>query len=160
VKLAKKADTNGASLRFRRSYLALATKQRPHPSMNNLADDPFDATAIGLMAATAPDPSKPGVHLVQVRVDLHNLQFEQREGKWVAGFDLGLALEAGGNVPPPVSNKSMTLSLTDDQLKQGLAAGLLVDNSVPSPAKPSVLRVVVQDRANGQAGSVRLPIQP
>jgi hypothetical protein len=72
VKLAKKADTGGASLRYRRNYIAYNSKQQPRPSMNNLVDDPFDATGIGLMAAAGPDPSKPGMHKVQVRVDLHD----------------------------------------------------------------------------------------
>ena len=160
VRLAKKPETSGASVRHGKSYLALATKQESRPSMNQLVDDPLDATAIGLMAAAAPDPSKPGVHMVQVRVDLHNLQFEHRADKWIAAFDLGLALETGGGGAPPVSNKPMTLTLTDDQYKQALAAGLLVDNSIPSPTKPVILRVAVQDKGTGQAGSVRVPLQP
>ena len=159
VRLAKKPATNGAALRYRKNYWALGEKQQPHPAMNELVDDAFDATAIGVMAVTAPDPSKPGVHQVQVRVDMNNLQFEHRADKWVAAFDLGLAVE-DGSARPAVSNKSMSLNLTDDQLKQGLAAGLLVDNTVPSPAKPVRLRVVVQDRGSGLAGSVRVPVAP
>jgi VWFA-related protein len=160
VKLSKKPETNGASLRYRKNYLALASKQQPRPTMNELVDDAFDATSIGVMAAAAPDPSKPGVHQVQVRVDMGNLQFEHRGDKWVAAFDLGLAMETGAGGAPQVSNKSMSLNLSDDQLKQGLAAGLLVDNAVPSPTKPVRLRVVVQDKSSGLAGSVRIPILP
>ena len=160
VKVGKKPETNGASLRYRKNYLALASKQQPRPTMNELVDDAFDATSIGVMAAAAPDPSKPGVHQVQVRVDMGNLQFEHRADKWVAAFDLGLAMETGTGGAPQVSNKSMSLNLSDDQLKQGFAAGLLVDNSVPSPTKPVRLRVVVQDKSSGLAGSVRIPIVP
>jgi VWFA-related protein len=158
IKLAKKSETSGASLRYRRNYMAFSAKQRPYPSMNDLADDAFDATAIGVMAVTAPDPSKSDVHQVQVRVDLNNLQFEHRGGKWVASFDLGFAVEGLSSGPPQVSTKSLSLNLTDEQVKQGLAAGLLVDNSVPSPPKPVRLRVVVQDRGSGLAGSVRVPM--
>ncbi|HEY7338754.1 MAG TPA: VWA domain-containing protein [Bryobacteraceae bacterium] len=164
VKLAKKPETNGASLRYRKNYLALnpksAAAQQQRAAMNELVDDAFDSTGIGLMAATAPDPSKPGVHAVQVRLDLRGLQFERRADKWLAAFDLGLAIETPGGPPPMVSNKAMSLSLTDDQLKQGMSAGLIVDNTVPTPPKPAILRVVVQDKGSGMAGSLRLPLNP
>jgi VWFA-related protein len=160
IKLAKKTEANGATLRYRKNYLALPSKQQPHPAMNDLVDDPFEATAIGVMAVAVPDSSKPDVDKVQVRVDLNNLQFEHRADKWIAAFDLGLAMEGIASGPPVVSNKSMSLNLTDEQLKQGLNAGLIVDNTVPSPPKPTRLRVVVQDRGSGLAGSVRVPIAP
>jgi VWFA-related protein len=165
VKLAKKADTNGATLRYRKNYVALnpksAAAQQERPTMNELAADALDATTIALMAAAAPDPSKPGIHAVQVRVDLSGLQFEHLADKWVAAFDLGMAIEGdAGRAQPQVSNKSMNLALTEDQFKQGLRAGLIVDNTIPSPSKPAILRVVVQDKASGLAGSVRVPVNP
>jgi VWFA-related protein len=165
VKLAKKADANGAMLRYRKSYLDLnpksAAAQQERPVMSELVADSFDATTIALMAAAASDPNKPGVLTVQVRVDLNGLQFEHLADKWIAAFDLGLALEAGPGAPQPqVSNKTINLSLTDDQLKKGLRAGLIVDNTVPSPPKPVVLRMVVQDKASGLAGSLRIPLNP
>jgi len=49
--------------------------------MKVLVDDPFDSTAISLMAAAAPDPSTLGVTKMQMRVDLKGLQFERRDGK-------------------------------------------------------------------------------
>ena len=51
-------------------------------------------------------------------------------------------------------------NLTDAQLKQGLTAGLDVDNTVPAPTQPSHLRVVVLDKSSGSAGSVRIPLAP
>jgi hypothetical protein len=48
--------------------------------------------------------------------------------------------------------------LTDEQLKQGLGSGLIIDSAAPTPAQPSRLRVVVQDKSSGSAGSVRIPI--
>jgi VWFA-related protein len=161
VKVAKKPETSGAQLHYRKSYLAdnlqSAAAAQQRPDMGALVADAFDATAIGIMAASAPDPSKPGIHKVQVRVDLGDLQFDHLAGKWVASFDLGLAMEAAGK-QSSVSNKTMNLSLTDDQLQKGLKAGLIVDNTVPSPAQPTRLRVVIQDKGSGAAGSVRIPL--
>jgi VWFA-related protein len=166
VKVAKKPDTNNAQLHYRKSYVADNPQSAAgkHPEMGALIADAFDATSIGVMAASAPDPSKPDTRKVGVRVSLGDLQFEHLAGKWVASFDLGLSMEADNGKPDALSNKvsskTMNLSLTDAQLKQGLTAGLDVDNSVPAPTQPTHLRVVVQDKSSGVAGSVRIPLSP
>ena len=98
---------------------------------------------------------------MQVRVDLADLTLERKGDKWTGAFDLGLELQGTGRQPSSQVNvKTIPLSLSDDQLKQGLRAGLLIDNTVPTPAQPMKLRVVVQDKISGAAGSVRLPIGP
>jgi VWFA-related protein len=162
VKLAKKPETGGAQLHYRKSYVAdnlqSAAAKQQRPEMGALITDALDATAIGIMAASAPDPAKPGTHKLQVRVDVGDLQFEHVAGKWVASFDLGLSIEAAHGKQSAMSNKTMNLSFTDEQLQQGLRAGLIVDNSIPSPAQPARLRVVVQDKGSGSAGSVRVPL--
>jgi activator of HSP90 ATPase len=130
--------------------------------MTELSAEQLDSTLIGVMAASAPDPSKPGIHFVQVRVSAADLQFERRGDKWTASFDLGLSIETGargGN--SNVSVKTINLpEFTEDQLKQALAAGLDIDNTVPSPSQAAKLRIVVQDKVSGAAGSVRIPIGP
>ena len=78
-------------------------------------------------------PNRPGIDAVQVRVDLKDLQFEKRADKWYASFDLALAIESGGE--PKVSVSPNSLSLSDDQLRQGLVGGVTIDNTVPAPDK-------------------------
>lgn len=154
VKVAKKPETSDAKLSYRKSYIAAAHRERP--PMTELVADRLDANRIGVMAASAPAPNRPGIDAVQVRVDLKDLQFEKRVDKWFASFDLALAIESGGE--PRVSVSPSSLSLTDDQLKQGLAGGVTIDNTVPAPDKAATLRVVVQDKSSGEAGSVRIPL--
>jgi hypothetical protein len=154
VKLSKKTDTSGAKLLYRRSYLANARPQ--HPEIKELVADRLDANRIGVMAVAAPAPNRPGVDAVQVRVDLKDLQFERRADKWFTSFDLALAIEAGGE--PRVAVSPNSLSLSDDQLRQGLAGGVTIDNTVPAPDKAATLHVVIQDKASGEAGSVRIPL--
>jgi activator of HSP90 ATPase len=129
--------------------------------MTELSAEQLDSTLIGVMAATAPDPSKPGIHVVQVRVSGSDLQFERRGDKWTASFDLGLSIETGPRAGSNVSVKTINLpEFTEDQLKQVLTAGLDINNTVPTPPQPAKLRVVVQDKVSGAAGSVRIPIGP
>ena len=162
VKLAKKPETSGATVIHKKSYMATSaqTDQQQRGGMPELIADPLDATSVSIMAATAPNPSKPGNHAVQVRVNIADLQFERKDDKWAAAFDLGMAIETLDGKPSRVITVPNKLSLTDDQLKKGLAGGLIVDSAAPTPAQPSRLRVVVQDKASGAAGSVRIPIGP
>ncbi len=153
VKLSKKAETSGAKLLYRKSYIAAA--RTDHPQINELIADRLDANRVGLMGVAAPAPNRPGVDAVQIRVDLKDLQFEKRVDKWVASFDLALAIEAGGE--PKVAVSPESLSLSDDQLRQGLAGGVTIDNTVPAPDKPATLRIVVLDKSSGEAGSIRIP---
>jgi VWFA-related protein len=154
VKVSKKPETSGAKVSFRKSYMA--TAQREHPQMDELVSDRLDANRIGVMAAAAPAPNRPGIDAVQVRVDVKDLQFEKRADKWFTSFDLALALEAGGE--PKISSSPKSLSLSDDQLRQALTGGVTIDNTVPAPDKAATLRVVIQDKATGEAGSVRIPL--
>ena len=158
VKLGKGADTAGAKLFYRRDYVALKTAAAAAqaPTMNELIVDEANASGIGIMAATAPDPAKPGVHDVQVKVELADVQLEHRGDKWVGAFDLGFAL-VGAN---KVNVNTVNLNLTDEQVQQALKQGMVVDNTVPSPDKPTQLKVVVLDKTRGAAGSVLLPIAP
>ena len=166
VKLAKKPETAKASVRHRKNYAALNAQamatQQPRAAMGVLSGDALDASAIGIMAATAPSPNQPGIHQVQVRIDVTDLTLERKGDKWTGSFDLGLALQGSGRqASSDVSVKTITLPpLSDDQLKQAMTAGLVVDNTVPTPAQPMKLRVVVQDKVSGAAGSVRIPIAP
>jgi VWFA-related protein len=160
VKLVKKPETNGATARYKKNYLATQAQaaQQQRPALAELVGDAFDATAVGIMAATAPDPAKPGFNAVQVRVSLSDIQFERRADKWVAAIDLGMAIEGANGKASSAVTVPTNLSLTDDQLKQGLTSGLIIDSAAPTPAQPSKLRVVVQDKNSGAAGSVRIPI--
>lgn len=154
VKLSKKAETSGAKISYRKSYLAAA--HREYPQINELVADRLDANRIGVMAAAAPATNRPGIDAVQVRVDLKDLQFEKHADKWFTSFDLALAIESAGE--PRVSVSPNNLSLSDDQLRQGLAGGVTIDNTVPAPDKAATLRIVIQDKATGEAGSVRIPL--
>ena len=157
VKLGKKAS--GAKVFHRKYYVAQppSTLEEQLPTMSELVADEADATGIGIIAATAPDPARPGIHLVQVKVKLSDLQLEHQGSRYIGGFDLGLA---SANAGSSVSVKPISLNLTEDQMKQALIQGIVIDNTVPSPEKDSQLRVVVQDKTRGTAGSVRIPIGP
>lgn len=54
--------------------------------------------------------------------------------------------------------EKLKISLTGDRLTEALGSGYMVRRSFASGQPAGELRVVVQDRVTGEAGSVRLPI--
>ncbi|HEY4363381.1 MAG TPA: VWA domain-containing protein [Bryobacteraceae bacterium] len=160
VKLVNKPETKGATPRYKKSYMATppqaALKQRP--GLSDLIRDAFDATEVGVMAATAPDPNKPGMNLVQVRVTLGDVQFEHRADKWVGAIELGMAIEDMNGKATNAVTVPTPLNFSDEQLKKGLVSGMIIDSSAPAPAQPGRLRIVILDKTSGAAGSVRIPI--
>lgn len=162
IKVANKPETKGTTLHFRKHYYAIAPGGAAgiYP-MAELVADPLDASAIGLMGASGPDPNKPNVHLLQVRVDVADLTFVRQGDRWHADFELGTSARLKDDkTDGPINTKPMALNLTDDQYKQGLASGVIIDNSLPSPTKSGMIRVVVQDKLGGRVGSIRVPVNP
>lgn len=157
VKLAKKPETAGATLRYRKRYLA--SKQDPRlntPPVGELAVDPLNATAITLAGYAEPDPARPGVQKVHVMVDLRDLRMEHMGDHWKGAFDLGLYLldRAGARGGAQVIN----LNLTDAQVNKALASGMVVDSAIDTRNQSAELRAVVRDKISGAAGSVRIPV--
>ncbi len=146
---------SGAALEYRKKYFASKAspdwQRMPLPS---LANDTLDATAIGLVVASALDAQKSGFDTVEVKVDANDLQFEQKNGKWSAVLDMAISADTPGQQGG--INRTLNLDLSDDQLKQARVSGLVVSNSLPSSV--GRIRVVVQDHNSGAAGSMRLQL--
>lgn len=156
VKLAKSSATAGATLRYRKRYLA--SKQDPRldtPPVGQLAVDPLDATAITLAGYAEPDTARPGVQKVHVMVNLGDLRMEHLGDHWKGAFELGLYFldSAGAKGSAQVIN----LNLTDDQVKKAIASGMVVDSAIDTKNQATELRAVVRDKTSGAAGSVRIP---
>ena len=157
VKLGKKPETNGATVRHRKKYFA--SKQpgggvRVDP--NELLTDAADARALSLTAAAVPIPTKPGVYKIDMLMNLAELQLQPRNGKYAGGFDLAVTLEAPN--PPRGNFQTFNLDLTDEQVKQALKSGLGFDVELATNGQAGKIRVLVQDRVTGNAGSVRIPV--
>ena len=157
VKLAKKPETAGATLRYRKRYVA--SKQDPRlgtPAVGQLAVDPLNATAITLAGYAEPDLARPGVQKVHVMVNLGDLRMEHMGDHWKGAFDLGLYfLDAAG---AKGSSQVISLNLSDDQVNKALVSGMVVDSAIDTKNQAAELRAVVRDKTSGAAGSVRIPL--
>jgi VWFA-related protein len=156
-------------LTYRQVYLAakLSTAAPPgsssddRPSIGDLFRNPLDATAIGLTAAIVADPAKPGTRQIQATVDLAGIQLRHEDGRFLGSFQMAARFEYEEAdvlmVTPPIV-QTVSVSLTDAEFAAIRASGYSVTQQMPEGLKPGTAHIVVQDAANGAAGSLRIPI--
>ena len=146
----------GVSLRYRENYFASRTlaDANHRPSLEQLLHDTLDAAEVGLRAETQPDQERPGFYNVRLSVDLHDVQLDHQDARWVGALDVLLYMEGA----PSAYRLSRKIAVPEDQLAAALETGITVDASIGLLAPTGDLRVVVQDQATGAGGSVRVPL--
>ncbi len=155
VAVSHKAAAKGAlELHYRTEYLATPKAPPNQISLADVFDSPLNATNIGLTAAAAPDH-------VNLTVNLADVQLKKQEDRWVGSLRLAARLESstGGVITAatPVL-ETVTIRLTDQQLRDRLTTGLVLPLSIPPGDRTGSLRIVIQDATNGAAGSLRLSL--
>jgi len=149
-------DRRGVSLRYRENYEASKTPSAAteRPTSEALLTDPLDATQLELVAETSPDQARPGSWRVRVSVDLHNVQLARQNDTWVGAVDVSWFIEGSRTARTMTTN----VKIPEDQLAAALEKGIVVNDSIAPDGQAGELRIVVQDRATGAAGSVRVPL--
>ena len=87
--------------------------------------------------------------------DHPDLKFEQLADKWAGSFDMaiGIAGTQGGAV------ETFSPVWTNDDYQRALKENLIVSKSIQTDGKAGVFNVVVQDKASGAAGSIKVPFK-
>jgi VWFA-related protein len=157
VSLVKKPATEKARLTHRKQYLAWGPKAPPEarlaPSLEEIIADPVPATGVGLMAVVNADPAKPGVQVLDIRVSAADIQFQPQGDQWTARFDIAISVEGR----PGASVKTYNPTVNSDLLRQILAGGMDVRESLEVGPGPGVFRISLLDAASGKAGALRVP---
>jgi hypothetical protein len=144
-------------MRYRESYFATKAQNEAEerPSPERLLQDPLDATQLGLFARAATDAGNAGLLDVQVLVDLHDVQLRKEDGKWVGSVEVSFHLEGA----KAAQIATQQIEIPDDQLASALDRGFVIRRSIEWPGKASDLRVAVEDKTSGAAGSLRIPLR-
>jgi len=147
---------HGVNLRYRRSYFAQRETDAisDRPALDRLLKEPLDASQIQLLVRTAPNPDRAASLEVRVNVDLHDVQFRREDAQRKGEIDLAFYVEG----VEKVMNKTIQLEIPDGQFASFLEKGLDAETSIDEAAGARALRVVVQDKATGAAGSVTVPL--
>jgi hypothetical protein len=142
-------------VRSRKGYFATKLQPATGPeALGSLLRDPLNSTAIGITTDTAADPANPGSYIVHAVVDLHDIHLEHQSDRWLGTFDVSLFVEGAK------TSRTMTIKidLAEAQLAGALEKGMEVGNTIRLDGPSGELRVVVQDRATGAAGSIRVAL--
>jgi VWFA-related protein len=159
-----KVARNDVEVRHRTGYFAVkdeAPSERERRTiMADLLSSPLDASQIGLQAAAQPEPangnSKANAFRLQLRVDAADLQLERRNDRWVGNLDVAIRLESSKQ--KDVELRTVALDLTEENFRTALVRGLVMSETITTDKPADRVRVVMQDRATGFAGSLSVPL--
>jgi VWFA-related protein len=158
--LSVKVAGKNQDVRHRQGYFALDAKAAASGQwrdvLNELMQNPLEATKLGLRASATPVANKPGIYSLEVAVDLKDLHLEHRKDRWVAMLAFATQLS------PSPSNKgsveTMQVSLTEDRLRAALRDGYVFRRTMAAGDLTGELRVVVEDPTSQAVGSVSVPV--
>jgi hypothetical protein len=121
-----------------------------------LLSSPFDASRIGLQAAVQLAPSGNGAFRILLKVDAADLQLEHRNDRWAGVLDVAIRLESSKQKAVP--SQTSVIDLSEESFRAALLRGLTLEETVTTDRQSDRVRVVLQDRATGLAGSLWVPL--
>jgi VWFA-related protein len=145
------------SLTYRQVYLAAKPAAAPPEeklSIGDLFRSPLDATAIGLTAAIV-------ANQIRATVNLADIQLRREDGRFVGSFQLASRFEykdAGVLMVTQPVVQTVTINMNEAELAAARVSGFPVTQPVPADVNRGSAHIVVQDAANGAAGSLRVAI--
>jgi VWFA-related protein len=158
--LSVKVGRNDVEVRHRAGYFALkdeAPNEKERRSiMIELLSSPLDASQIGLLASAEPAPANAKAFRVLLRIDVSDLYLEQRNGRWAGLLDLIVRVESSKQ--KAVQIRTIPLDLSEEGYRAALARGVVLEDTVTTDRPTDRIRIVVQERATGFAGSLWLPL--
>jgi len=156
VKVARK----GVDLRYRKGYYATDLKQtsekQSERNVQEIFATPLEATGIGLTARLDPHPRQAGVYQLTMTFNLQELHLEREKNNWVGLIRLATYFPAASK--PNGTEETIKITLTEPRLREALATGYTIRKWLIAGNRSGDLRVAIEDRATGAAGSVKLQL--
>jgi hypothetical protein len=156
VKIHGKApDKQTLEVHYRPGYLATKVPvPAAAPAPEELYDGRVNSARIGLLGQAMAEAQHPGLYDVRVTVDLHDIQLDRKDGRFIGAFDLAVVKPSSKGT---VMSGTAAVNLTEEQLGKALENGFPVMVAGVEPQSGGI-RVVVRDRATGTAGSLLVPV--
>jgi VWFA-related protein len=156
VKVARK----GVDLRHRKGYYATdlkeATEKQSQQTVQEIFTTPLESTGIGMAARLDPYTRQAGVYQLTMTFNLQELHLEREKDNWVGLIRLATYFPTASK--PNGTEESIKITLTEQRLRESLANGYTLQQMVIAGNRTGDLRVAIEDRATGAAGSVKLPL--
>lgn len=146
----------GVNLRYRRNYLASPATgaANDRPTLQQLLNDASDQVELEVAASASPADAEPGSWQVKVNVNIRDLQLANEDSRHGGEIDVSFHVEGA----PKVVTKTLRVAIPDDQFAAFLEKGIETTQTIDAADSAAAVRVVVQDRTSGAAGSVTVPL--
>ncbi|HUJ30609.1 MAG TPA: VWA domain-containing protein [Candidatus Acidoferrum sp.] len=153
----------GLDVRYPKGYFASkdapATENERHNNFLAAIRSPLDSSVIALIVKID-RVEKPAAHSLQITgsIGLKNLQVTQKGDMRTGAVEMYIIeQDAAGNVLHQTSNR-LRLNLTEQQYQKYLQSGIVFREYAQPNQNAAVLRVLVQDPATSEVGSVIIPL--
>jgi VWFA-related protein len=150
----------GVTILVRQSY----TAEKAAPAINlkdrndALFRSPFDAADIGLSVAAGPGPQPHTLHL-RIGIDTQDLLLAPRSGAFAAQLIFSVVAFLPDNKMQSYDPLPVNLNLTPEQVEKMKRDGMHLGHDVTLPEGVKKVRLLVEDRAAGLAGTVTIPVE-
>jgi VWFA-related protein len=156
VKVARK----DVEVRHRTGYFAVKDQapdeKERREIMAELLSSPLDSSQIGLQASVQAVPANAKAFRVILRIDAADLRLERRNDRWTGTLDVAIRVESSKQKDVPL--RTIPLDITEEIFRSALLRGMVLEDTVTTDRPNDRVRIVLQDRATGFAGSLWLPL--
>jgi VWFA-related protein len=156
-----KVNRRGANLRHRKGYFAsdvkVATERDRENAINRAMQSELDATQIGLMGTLHPVEGQPGLYLVDVVIDAHDIEFKPQGDRFLAS--IGYATYFSKTPRLVGTSETIAINLPAERMRDALINGLTLSRGVYAGDDEGRLRIAIEDRATGKVGSIWIPLE-
>lgn len=152
----------GLAVRYPKGYFAFkdepATKNEREENFLTAIRNPLDSAAIPLLVRAVRVDQPPDTVQIAGSIGLKNLQMAEQNGTRSGIADLYfIEQDAAGNVLQQAATH-LRLKLTEQQYQDYLKSGITFRDQLQVKKQTAVIRVVVQDPATSEIGSVIIPL--
>ena len=158
--LSVKVARSGVNLRNRKGYYATDLKQptekQRKQSLDDVFETPLEATGIGIAALLEPYARQAGVFQLSISFNVQELHLEREKNNWVAQIQFATYFPAAAK--PNGTEESIKLTLTEQRLREALANGYTLQRMIVVGNRKGDMRLAIQDKVTGAAGSVKLQL--
>jgi VWFA-related protein len=158
--LTVKVARGDVEIRHRTGYYAVKDQgpdeKERRRIMSELLSSPLDASEIGLQGSVERVATNANAFRILLGIETSDLRLERRKDRWIGTLDLAIHIESSKQ--KAVEMRSVQIDLTEDRFRTALQRGMLLEETVTTDRPADHVRIVLQDRATGFTGSLRLPL--
>lgn len=161
-KLTLQVNRPGLSIRYPKGYFASKNGAAPQNERHNnfiaAIRSPLDSAAIPLLVRAVRVDQPADALQIAGSIGLKNLQLAERDGRHAGTVDLYFVEQnAAGDVLQQTASH-LHLQLTDQEYSSYLQSGIVFHQQLQPKSGATVVRVLVQDPATSEVGSVIIPL--